>query len=184
MNDQPPRLAEDSEYEAISDWAKEIVTAVIGMGLVPENLRRDFQKEITRAEFCALAVAFYEYEEGEISERTNFTDTDDANVQKAAAIGIVSGVGDGKFSPDGVLTREQAAVMLSRLADALGYPLPKEKPAFSDTETISSWAAESVGAVQAAQIMSGVGDNLFAPKDLYTREQSIFTLAKLFDCIY
>jgi hypothetical protein len=31
--------------------------------------------------------------------------------------------------------------------------------------------------------MSGVGDNKFAPADDYTREQSIFTMMRLFDLV-
>ena len=52
--------------------------------------------------------------------------------------------------------------------------------AFADNGNISSWAIESVGRVQAAGIMTGVGDNSFAPKDPYTREQSIFTIMGMF----
>ena len=36
------------------------------------------------------------------------------------------------------------------------------------------------GKVQAAGIMSGVGDNTFSPQEPYTREQSIVTLMRLY----
>ena len=39
---------------------------------------------------------------------------------------------------------------------------------------------DSVGKIQAAGIMSGVGANKFAPKQNYTREQSIVTALKLY----
>jgi len=104
-------------------------------------------------------------------------------VEKAAFIGVVNGVGDNKFDPDAQLTREQAATMLSRLADAVGKPLPKQAAAFKDNGDISDWALESVGQMQAAGIMNGVGDNIFAPQDPYTREQSIVTILRLYGIV-
>ena len=100
-----------------------------------------------------------------------------------AALGVVNGVGDNRFDPDGKLNREQAAVMLSRLADAVGKPLPKQAAIFADNNSISSWATEGVGHVEAAGIMSGVGNNTSAPKSPYTREQSIATIMRLYDVV-
>jgi len=37
--------------------------------------------------------------------------------------------------------------------------------------------------MQAQGIMGGVGDNTFAPKSSYTREQSIATLMRLWDIV-
>lgn len=57
---------------------------------------------------------FYERFTGEeITERKTFDDTNDVNVEKMAAVGVVDGVGNNRFTPDELLTREQAAVMLS-----------------------------------------------------------------------
>ncbi|MCL2574441.1 MAG: S-layer homology domain-containing protein [Defluviitaleaceae bacterium] len=97
------------------------------------------------------------------------------------ALGIVQGVGDGNFNPGGTLTREQAAVMLARLADVLGHTLPHANAAFADNSAISPWAIYAVGQMQAAEIMGGIGDNMFAPAGLYTREQSIVTILRLFE---
>ena len=47
----------------------------------------------------------------------------------------------------------------------------------------SDWAFEQVGQVQRAGIMGGVGSNTFAPKDSYTREQSILTMVRLWKLI-
>ena len=85
------------------------------------------------------------------------------------------------FDPNANLTREQAAVMLSRLADAIGKPLPNQAATFADNTAISAWAVENAGQVQAAGIMGGVGNNEFAPKDPYTREQSIITMIRLWN---
>ena len=170
-----------------SPWAQEQVNAAIAENLVPPNLRFNYTQAITRAEFCALAVALYESVIGEITGRVTFADTNDLNVEKMAYLGVVSGVGDNRFDPSGTLTREQAAVILSRLSDVTGRPFPSIRPsmtvAFADSENIALWAYESVFRVQTAGIMSGVGDNRFAPQEPYTREQSIVTIKRMFEAI-
>ena len=164
----------------LSTWAVEPVAAAIATGLVPQSLQHSYAQATTRAEFCALAVALYENLKGGITGHTTFSDTTDVNVEKAAAIGVVAGVGDNRFDPDAALTREQAATMLARLAEALGHPLPKTMPTFADSMALSSWAVVSVGSMQVSGVMGGVGDNLFSPKTAYTREQSIVTLWRLY----
>ena len=166
-----------------SEWAREGITRAIGLGLVPQNLQSNYTQATTRAEFAALAVTLYENQRGTITGRSTFADTDDINVQKAAYIGVVMGVGNNRFDPNAQLTREQAAVMLVRLAGAIGQPFPPSAPTFADNAQVSSWAADAVGQMQATGIMGGVGNNRFAPSGDYTREQSIITILRLFDVL-
>ena len=170
--------------EVPSSWAASYVTEATALGLVPEQLQGKYTQATTRAEFCALAVALYETATGTAIEgRLTFNDTTDVNVEKMAFLAVVNGTGDGNFDPDAALTREQAAAMLSRLAEAMGKPLPKTMPTFSDSAALSSWAVVSVGSVQVTGLMNGVGENTFAPKSDYTREQSIITILRLFNLV-
>ena len=95
--------------------------------------------------------------------------------------GIMNGIGDGKFGPDQPVTREMAATIICNFGNFIGKPLPAGNVNFSDSASVSDWAVDSVGRVQAAGIMSGMGNNLFAPKEYYTREQSIITALKLYN---
>ena len=165
--------------ESPSSWAIEQVNIAILRGLVPSSLQSNYTQSITRSEFCALVVTLFEYLKGDILGRTTFIDTNDINVEKAAYIGIITGIGNNKFDPAGSLTREQAAVMISRLTESIGYPLPAHIVTFVDNDNIASWAVDSVGKVQSAGIMSGVGENRFAPQQSYTREQSIVTIMRV-----
>jgi len=164
-----------------SEWAKDAVNEAIAQGLVPKNLQSQYTQPATRAEFCALVVAFYEFiTDSEITERVKFDDTNDINVEKAASIGVVYGMGDNKFAPHAKLNRQQAAAMLSRLASAIDKPLPLVYPDFADKDMLEAWAYYEVGGVQEAGIMQGVGDNAFAPLNPYTREQCILTIMRLY----
>jgi len=183
-NSGTPTSPQPPTTETPSSWAIPQVNAAIAAGLVPQNLQSRYTQATTRAEFAALAVALYETVTGRvITGRTQFNDTNDINVQKMGYLGVVTGVGGGNFAPNNTLTREQAAVMLARLANAIGQPLPQSAPTFADNNQISSWAIDAVGQIQAAGIMGGVGNNQFAPNGDYTREQSIVTMMRLFDIL-
>ena len=174
----------EAPTESPSDWAKEQVSAAVDAGIVPSELLKSYTEATTRAEFCALAVSLYEtVTDTEITDRKQFSDTDDINVQKMAGLDIAQGVGDGIFAPDRNLTREQAATLLARLAAACNKALEDHAPEFSDNSDISPWAAAAVGQVQKASIMSGIGENRFAPQADYTREQSIMTMMRLFTLV-
>ena len=168
-----------------SSWAEEDVVRADKLGLIPGELNESFGVQITRTEFCALAVKLYETVKGsEIKDQVTFADDNgDINVRKAGALFIASGTGDNMFMPEGLLTREQAAVMISNLAEAIGKPLPKAVMSFTDNAKVSAWAAAPVGQVQTAGIMGGVGGNTFSPRGNYTREQSIVTMLRFYDSL-
>ena len=173
-----------SASDTPATWAAEDVNTAIDEGLVPTELQSSYSEPITRAEFCALVVTMYETVVSlRIAGRETFTDTRSTDVRRAAFIKVVEGYGDGTFGPDDELTREQAATMLMRLADAVGKPFAKHSPTFADNILIHGWAIEGVGACQAAGIMQGVGDNRFAPDDPYTREQSIVTILRTYNAV-
>ena len=172
-----------SDIPAPSGWAAQEVQRANSLELVPDALNTAYQGHTTRAEFCALAVSLYESINGEITGRTTFADTKDVNVEKMASLGIVSGTGSNKFNPNGELTREQAAAILSRLASELGCPLDDFAPSFADNSKISNWAVSDVGKVQFGGIMGGTGNDNFNPQGKYTHEQSIVTAIRIWDML-
>ena len=179
-----PETPTEPTGDTPSSWAVENVNTAVEAGIVPETLQSAYTQATTRAEFCALAVELYETIMGtEITERATFSDTTDVNVEKMAGLGVVNGVGDGKFDPNASLTRQEAAAMLARLANVMEKPLTSGTASFADNTSISSWAVEAVGQVQASGIMNGVEGNRFAPADPYTREQSIVTMLRLYDFV-
>ena len=170
--------------EQPSLWAREMVETAVNAGLVPTNLRSQFTQATTRAEFAALATALYETVMGyQIVGRMQFNDTNDVNVQKMGYMGVVLGIGYGNFAPNSPLTREQAATMIARLADAMNRPLPMVAAAFPDNDAIAPWAIVQVGQMQGSGIMVGADGGRFMPQGDYTREQSIVTLLRLYDIV-
>ncbi len=92
----------------------------------------------------------------------------------AAKEGITFGTGNGKFNPAASISREQIVTMFHRYLNEHHYTLPeKEKEKnFAYAGKISTWAKESVKAMQKAGIIEGKPRNLFAPQDDATRAEA------------
>ena len=161
-----------------SDWALAYVLEALDAGILPFALQSQFTAPINRAEYAALSVALFESVRGEITERAEFYDTQDLNVQKLGGINVVMGF-EGNFNPGGLISREEAAAFMARLAREMGQPLPLVAPTFNDNASISDWAVEYVGQVAATGIMGGLPNNMFDPSGQYTREQAIVTMVRL-----
>lgn len=113
-----------------------------------------------------------------------FTDTKDIEVLKAYNVGITTGVSETEFAPSFLLNREQAATMLTRVfkrATVKGWTIETDKEfkldykkgqTFSDDEKISDWAKDSVYFMAANNIINGVGNNNFAPKNITSEEEA------------
>lgn len=168
---------------AADDWAyKEI-----DQKLVPDDFPTDWTKPITRKEFAAVCVQVYENLSGTKAKPAAvnpFTDCSDREVLKAYNVGITNGTSPTTFGPDLLLSREQAATMLARvfkcttmegwtLATDSSYPLSYTMPAkFADDASISGWAKDSVYFMVANNILKGVGNNMFAPRNLTSKQEA------------
>ena len=81
--------------------------------------------------------------------------------------GIMEGIGNGRFNPDGVFNRAQLAAVLYRMA---GRPAVQGSDSFTDTPE-GAWYSDAV--LWAAQngIVGGYGDGRYGPADPVTQQQ-------------
>ena len=166
-----------------SDWAEASVNEAVGKNLVPKALQTKYTASITRAEFCSLVSSYINTLSGKSSilanaKEVSFTDTADADVLLCASLGIVNGIGDGLFSPSGLITREQAAKMLRITAELSGKKADGEALTFADSASFSDWAVEGIDYCTRAGILNGEGSN-FNPTGNFTREQAIITMLRM-----
>ena len=158
-------------------WAAGEVERAISLGLVPDDLQSGYTADITRAEFCRLAVICLN-EAAAVNgwtftpEAVTFDDTSDPDVLTAAGLGIVSGNGQGSFLPDKGITRQEAAVMLYNTLKVMGAPVADQGAAFTDQSAIASWAAEPVAAMVGWGVMNGTGGGAFFPHGSFSRQQA------------
>jgi len=87
--------------------------------------------------------------------------------------GLFTGVGDGRFDPNGVLTRGMLVTVLGRYDEAPveGYMSP-----FTDVDANQYYASYVAWAAQ-NNIVAGTGDSKFEPNAIVTREQAARIIA-------
>lgn len=170
--------------EKPSSWAVNEVNEAIELGFVPEDMQMKYSQGCTRAEFCEIAVLMYEDLTGEVIKKTaTFTDTNDINVEKMAGLGIVTGVGNNKFSPTRSINRQEAALLLTNFMKVYGAKISTKATTFADKKSIASWALAAVGNLQANKIMNGTSPTRFSPLTSYTREQSMLSFLRMYKVI-
>lgn len=172
-----------------SGWAESEIDKAFEYNLVPEILEHAVMSEpITRLEFAAVSVKVYENLAAAQSLPATvnpFVDCSDIEMLKAYNLGITIGTSQNTFEPDGLLNREQAATMLTRVfkrATIPGWSMEKDsmftlsytKPEiFADDMHISDWAKDSVYFMNANGIVQGMDNNMFAPKNVTPEEEAV-----------
>lgn len=119
-------------------------------------------KTMTRAEFAAIVTRAL----GLAAKDTKaFTDVPSSKwyagyIGTANSSGIVNGVGNGKFNPEGTITRQEAAAMVARAAKLCGLDTAMDAAAtrdmlaqFGDYRSVASWAKEPMAFCYSANIL-------------------------------
>jgi hypothetical protein len=161
-------------------WAQDAITSVYEKGVVSGYEDGTFQPEktISRAEF--LQVLYNVYGNGESAD-ISFSDVPESAwyydcVKWGVASGLVTGYGDYTFRADQEITREEAAVILSRCS---GLPAGGSSVAFKDSNAIAGWAKDGVAAVSKAGVMQGSSSGYFNPKKMMTRAEAAVIASRL-----
>lgn len=101
--------------------------------------------------------------------------------------GVFEGIGDGKFSPGGLIKREDMAVMIWRYAEHIGWEnetgeITADKK-FADHKSISTYAIEAVYEMKERKILLGNKSNVFAPSRHANRAETAAVVHRLVDYI-
>ena len=215
---ETPVVNTDATSVTYSNWAAEDIITAISMGYLDDDpdvfgyqpavtdlLGSDYTRAITRGQFAALAIRYYETLMSDITGEDYtiavnsgddvFADsTGDTNMAKAYNLGIVGGYNNADtragvyVGPNDNITREQAATMLTRLMEQLidafnevgrtGWTV-WYADSLPFTDTISDWAYDGVRAVYGVGAMTGTTGTTFSAKANYTIEQSIVTIMRI-----
>lgn len=178
-----------STGRTLSSWAVPYYNQAQAFDLVPEQLSQGYLTEpITRELFCDLVLKMLE-KTGDYPTATSisdpFVDTHSPTVLTLYSLGIVGGKTSLQFAPNAFLTREEGAVILSRIADlfALSPSISfTETPPYLDEETISSWALSPVYQVSDLGVMAGTNQG-FMPQNMFSKEQAVVTIMGLYRMI-
>ena len=97
-------------------WAEPEIKEAYDLFLTYPQVTNNFNKYITREEFCTLVIKLYEKLTGQTPTYTDnpFKDTSNTEILKAFSLGIVKGVSSDTFAPLNNITRQEMCVMILR----------------------------------------------------------------------
>lgn len=183
-----PAAAAYKSYRDVQDghWSSSSVERAIDLGLFQGVTEEEFGwgQPMSRAAFAAALARLFDWEEVD-SEASVFSDvTPDRWFYNAVETAYANGAlpaGHPEFRPTDAITRGEMAAMLIR---ALGYTslagyVSEYGCPFSDVSTNKGFItiAYDMG------LMSGVGQERFAPDEAATREQAAAVLVRVYDCL-
>ncbi len=177
-----PGIPSEPTANKPSSWAEADVTAAVSVGLVPDELQGDYTSEISRRAVVQMYIRLLEVCKGEnidtimlhkgveMSEKA-FTDTYEREVLAANALGILNGVGDGRFDPNGTLTRAACAKIINCVAQVMDVNTNGYSHNFIDAK--NHWSDSYLGWPSHEGIINGVGDDKFNPDGTLTTQEAI-----------
>ena len=174
---------------APSQWAVSEMNEANMMGLLTPSAARNFQKKLTREEFCELVVGLVETTLGKtlpITGTNPFTDTNAIHVLKAVQYGITNGTSATKFSPGSTVQRQQICTMMIRAIQGMERDLgktllssPTATLPFNDAAQIADYAVLPMRYAYSNEIMMG-DRNYVYPKNDITSEECVATVIRSF----
>ena len=154
-------------------WARDVIQAGVQAGYINGYADGTFRPDavVTRAQFAKMlnnAIGLMN------TTNISFPDTPATQwyydeVRKAVSAQYINGYTDGTFRPDSTITRQEAAVMLSRVVTA---PKEVKNGTFPDAAKIDSWAKEGVNTIFSKGYIQGDTKGNFNPKSSLTRAQA------------
>jgi uncharacterized protein YjdB len=154
-------------------WAKATINRWISREIMQGYPDGSFKPDapIKRAEFAALINRTFGYT---AIAAVKFTDMDGSEwfapeIGKAVAAGYMNGYPDGSFRPQANIARQEAAVVLARIA---GLKDSGGSISFSDRDSIPGWSRPAIAAVAGTGLITGYPDGSFRPGASITRAET------------
>lgn len=166
-----------------SSWAINDINLLASYEILRQEAFSDYDDQVTRLDFIYLAVKVYEELKGTeiiVDPKISFPDTNDVYALKGATVGITSGMGNGNFGPNVLLSREQMATMFVKALELSGVNLSTSTSKFSDDSKISDYAKHSIYKAYNYGLIKGSNDAV-NPKGYATNEQVLLIFKNIYD---
>ena len=156
-------------------WYKDAVQYAYDNGLMTGTSANEFAPEATTTRAMIVSI-LARLENVTSAEDAGFADVSAGDwyataVNWAASAGVVSGTGDGNFSPNAAITREQLAAMLMNYSALKGEDVSARADLSAYSDQPSTWAAETMQWAVAEGLISGVTADQLQPQGNATRAQ-------------
>lgn len=170
-------------------WAEREIKNLTSKSIVRGVSEKSFEpdRHVTRAEFCAMVLNLLNDRKPPGTAKA-YTDVKQGDwyynsVQRVTELGFAKGLGNGRFGPGETVTREQLAVMLTKVMELKKLvktgKVSTMSASYLDSVKVSTWAKDAINVVLSEGIMSGRNKNLIAPGDKATRAECVVLLSNL-----
>lgn len=174
-------------------WAKQDIELMASKKVVLGVTDTKFEpnRTITRAEFASLLVRALGLPTTS-SKDVSFTDVQTnawyaTSASVASQAGLIKGEPNGRYNPNGMITRQEMAVMLSRAIQFVqksevaitNSPNSVAYKVALDRESIPQWSKLSIDAMLRRGIMDNNADGLFNPSNPVTRAEAVVSLKRM-----
>jgi len=173
-----PSFAQPADIQG--HWAEKQIGDWVAKGLASGYPDGSFRPDnsITRAEFITLVNKSFGFT---VQARIYFNDVSSTGwfyneIAKAGAAGYISGYEDGSMRPENEISRQEVAVILTRLLKLKIPDSADELSKFADAGSFPRWSGGAVSAVVAGGYMVGYPDQTFQPAKSITRVEAVATL--------
>lgn len=165
-------------------WAKDYIQSFVEKGLISGYDDGTFRpdRQITRAEFIYIVNRAYGFNDtvtpGDISSLKDVNPAYwyAAPIRIAVGAGYISGYDDNTMRPNAPITRQEAAVVITKLNKLT--PDASKAVGFKDSAKIEDWSKPYIGAVAEATFMRGDESGKFLPAKNLTRAEAVVLLTK------
>lgn len=166
------------------DWAKEGIESLAIKGIIEGTGENKFspKREVTRAEFATMITRLIEPQEVGENKFSDIKETDwyYENIVALANLGYIDGRTDGRFDPNGKITRQEIAKIVGEILkdNELGTEDKELIKEFTDYKDIADWAKIGVASSVKEEIVNG-SDGKFLPKKNANRAEAATILYRL-----
>ncbi len=128
-------------------WANKEITAVVNDGIL--SLKKNAflpEQEVTRSDFNSALLKTLGHRATTLSETNPFSDVvssrpDYGDILLSSKLGLIYGYSDGTFKPDRIMTKAEAASVISHITKDYKGNVKSLDP-FTDKDSVPCWAAK------------------------------------------
>ena len=126
-------------------WANKEITAVVNDGVLSLDKKNFYpEKDVTRSDFNTALLKTLGHRTATVSEENPFSDVcasraDYGDILLSSKLGLIYGYNDGTFKPDRIMTKAEAASVISHITKDYKGNVKALNP-FTDKADIPAWA--------------------------------------------
>ena len=186
--DVPPIAFSDVPGDA---WYCSYVEQALSLGLMNGTSANRFEPDAPMTRGMVATVIYRLANSPPVMIRaTPFTDVSTEDWYYDAVVwafddGVVTGMGDGRFAPEQLISREQMAVMMYRYAQFAGYDVSVSSlftlSGFIDADNVSEFAGASMSWANSNNVITGKPGGFLDPKGSAARAEFAAVLIRLME---